>query len=338
MKYAINTNLKGKEEAFKVLALCTSTELPLLIIGTKGTAKTATVTDFAKSVSIDNDDNSTFIIELNEGTKVPQLLGMPNIKKMMIDKEWEMLRPIANSKTIVINEVDKANSGVRNAMLSIMAEKKIFDGGEQVNCDWKTFVATANEIPKGEETSPFFDRFVIKYNMPGINNNEILSFMQDRSYKKVLDLNIPTLAEVHAESIDYNNVKIMLDLIHQQKDVDMSNRSRTKMDILIKAAKLIWEVSEVDAVVKVAELVCPQIVTGLEQKLLPKELSAFNTSYDNYKDDTTHIVKKKIISELESILNKMDENRRISPAQVSACRKKYEDLKLKFNSTIPQMA
>ena len=334
-KVSINTNLKGKEEAFKVLALCTSTELPLLIIGTKGTAKTATVVDFAKSV---DENNTEFIIELNEGTKVPQLLGMPNISKMMIDKQWEMLRPIAHAKTVIINEVDKANSGIRNAMLSIMAEKTIFDGGEKVKCAWETFVATANEIPKGEETSPFFDRFVIKYNMLGINNNEIMAFMQDRSYKKVLDLNIPTLTEVHAESLDYNNVKIMLDLIHQQKDVDMSNRSRTKMDILIKAAKIIWEVSEVDAVVKIAELVCPQIVPGLEKKLLPKELSAFNTSFDNYKDNTTHIVKKKIISELESILNKMDENRKISPSQVASCRKKYEDLKLKFNSTTPQMA
>ena len=333
-KVNINTNLIGKEEAFRVIALCTSTQLPLLVIGTKGTAKTATVTDFAKSI---DEKNTSFIIELNEGTKVPQLLGMPDIKKLMVDKEWQMLRPITSAKTVIINEVDKANSGIRNAMLSIMAEKKIFDGGEQVDCQWETFVATANEIPKGEETTPFFDRFVVKYNMPGINSNEILAFMKDRSYKKVLELNMPTLEEVHAEPIDYDNIKIMLELISNQKDLDMSNRSRTKLDILVKAAKIIWEVSEVDAVVKIAELVAPQIVPGLEQKLLPKELSAFNTSYDNFKDDTSFAIKKQIIKELDAIIIKMEGNRKISPAQVTLCKNKYATLKDKFNASLPVM-
>jgi len=254
-----------------------------------------------------------------------------------VNKTWEMLRPISNSKTVIINEVDKANSGIRNAMLSIMAEKKIFDGGEQVNCNWETFVATANEIPKGEETSPFFDRFVVQYNMPGININERLAFMKDRSYKKVLELNVPTLEEVYQEPLDYENIKIMMELINNQKDINMSDRSQTKLDILVKAAKIIWEISEVDAIVKVATLVAPQIVTGLEQKLLPKELSAFNTAFDNYKDDATFIIKKTVMKDLENILKDMDKNRRITPAQVSLCKSKYDSLKAKFNTNLPVM-
>ena len=128
-----------------------------------------------------------------------------------------------------------------------------------------------------------------------------------------------------------------LDLIQNQKDLDISNRSRTKLDILVKAAKIIWEVSEVDAVVKIAELVAPQIVPGLEQKLLPKELSAFNTSYDNFKDDTSFAIKKQIIKELDAIIIKMEGNRKISPAQVTLCKNKYATLKDKFNASLPVM-
>jgi len=60
-------------------------------------------------------------------------------------KLWPLL---ASSDIVVINEVDKASSNVRNSLLGVMNEKFLFNGKSKIPCNWQLFVATCNEIPK----------------------------------------------------------------------------------------------------------------------------------------------------------------------------------------------
>jgi len=273
MKVTINTDLVGKNDAFSILALATACKMPLLINGEKGTAKTAAVLDFAKSLG----NNDSFIIELSEGTKAPHLLGQPDMKALMVDKDWKMNRPIAKAKTVVINEVDKASSAIRNVLLSIMSEKQIFDGGETTDCQWDTFVATSNEIPKGEEHLPFWDRLVLRYEMPTVSNKELVQFMQDRTKKDVMTINIPTMEEIDATPLNYEYIEKMVDLI-SKSNYSMSNRTLTKLDRLVKAATHVYDMTEEEAVIKIATIVAAPIVGELGKSLLPVEISHFNSA------------------------------------------------------------
>ena len=279
----IQSSLIGKNSAFQMLALATAVKMPLLINGEKGTAKTATVLDFASSMG--NSKEESFIIELSEGTKVSHLLGQPDMKALMVEKDWRMNRPIATAKTVVINEVDKASSGIRNAMLSIMAEKEIFDGGDRVSCNWETFVATSNEIPKGEESLPFWDRLVLRYEMQTVTNADKVKFMKDRSVKNVMTINIPTLEQIYATDCNYEYIEKMLNLIEHHK-LNISDRTKTKLDVLVKAAMIVYEMSEEDAVIKVAQLVATPIVGDLGKSLLPIEISNFKSSLEMFNQAT----------------------------------------------------
>lgn len=310
-KVAIKSNLIGKNEAFKILALSTVCKMPLLINGEKGTAKTATVLDFAASLGYDKDES--FIIELSEGTKVSHLLGQPDMRALMIDKDWKMHRPIAKAKTVIINEVDKASSGIRNAMLSIMAEKEIFDGGERVECNWETFVATSNEIPKGEETLPFWDRLVLRYEMQTVTNADKVRFMKDRSVKDVMTINMPTLEQIYSADCNYEYIEKMLDLIEHHK-LNISDRTKTKLDVLVKAAMIVYEMNEEDSVIKIAELIAAPIVGDLGKSLLPIEISNFKSSLEMFNQATksgangNRVGMLTAYSQLQSALKLIDRN------------------------------
>lgn len=165
----IETSLINKEEVFKMLALAEATGLPCLLIGQPGVAKTKTVVDYAKAW-LNKDGKMTakdfaekiYILETDEGTKASEIKGMPDLGKLFTDNEYSLSTPIADAEIVIINEVDKASSAIRNAMLGVMNEKFLFNGKHKIPCKWKLFIATCNEIPKEEKGSPFWDRFMLK--------------------------------------------------------------------------------------------------------------------------------------------------------------------------------
>ena len=164
---SIETSLINKEEVFKMLALAEATGLPLLLVGEPGVAKTKTIIDYAKAwlnrdgkMTQQDFMNKIYVLETDEGTKASEIKGMPDLERLFTDNKYELNTPIADADIVIINEVDKASSAIRNAMLGVMNEKFLFNGKHKIPCKWKLFVATCNEIPKEERDSPFWDRFM----------------------------------------------------------------------------------------------------------------------------------------------------------------------------------
>lgn len=313
-KYTINSNLIGKEEAFKILALGTSTELPVLLLGEKGTAKTATALQFAQSYLGQLGTNESFVIELSHDTKKSELLGQPDMQSLVQKGEWIMNRPICDAKVVVINEVDKASTSVRNICLSVMSEQEVHDGKYSQKCNWKTFVATANEINKGEEGLPFWDRFAIKYKMPKVTKDELLKFMKsDKKLKPIMEIAIPTKSELESASLDFELIDIFLTLLDEQargkEGINFSDRAKTKLEILVKAAKHIWELGDVDATLKIAELFAPSIVVALGKKMDDPLVTEFKSLEEQFINSSqTAIARNSILVKMKGLLDKIQKN------------------------------
>ncbi len=145
----IETSLINKEEVFKMMALAESTGLPCLLVGEPGVAKTKTVIEYAKAW-LNKDGKMTaqdfaqkiYILETDEGTKASEIKGMPDLGKLFTENKYELAAPIADAEIVIINEVDKASSAIRNAMLGVMNEKFLFNGKHKIPCKWKLFIAT----------------------------------------------------------------------------------------------------------------------------------------------------------------------------------------------------
>jgi len=260
----VKTKMYGKDEIFKVLALGEALKLPVLLLGPPGVGKTQALLDYATAIYGDKEEalQKSFIIELDEGTKTSEVKGRVNMKTLLEDKKYEVEAPIADAEYILLNEVDKCNSGIRNTMLSLMRERTLFFGDKVIPCKWKVLAASCNEIPDDESDSPFWDRFVLTYKVERVGIDGIVNYWKDMTMKDVR-INIPSGREIIGTQIHKSKVETMLNVVYECT----SDRTASYLPTVAKAIKAIYGLEDVEALMKTCEFVCPTKVADLSGKL-----------------------------------------------------------------------
>ena len=265
IKRVVKTKLVGKEELFKVIALGEATKSPILFVGVPGVAKTQTLMDYAAAMS--NYDKKLareqcFVLELDEGTKSSEIKGRVNMEDLLVNKTYKIDAPIAEAKYVLINEVDKGSSAVRNTMLSVMRERALFLGSEIRQCKWDLFAGSCNIIPDDEGENPFWDRFLVKYTVDRVKVSDMYSKVwMNKSYE--FELNIPEAADLDGATLDSEMMKVFAKEIYK----DVSDRTMVAVPRMTKAVKFIWGVGDAEAIMKTCELVCPSKAQALSAKL-----------------------------------------------------------------------
>jgi MoxR-like ATPase len=305
----IDTSLINKEEVFKMLALAESTGLPCLLVGEPGVAKTKTIIEYAKAwlnkdgqMTAQDFANKIYILETDEGTKASEVKGMPDLGKLFTENKYEVAAPIAEAEIVIINEVDKASAGIRNAMLGVMNEKFLFNGKHKIPCKWKLFVATCNEIPKEEKDSPFWDRFMLKMTVNRVSAGELVKYFNKgaRSYKESFKIGVPSKAELDLVEVPVNKLEKYLEVGYHHS----SDRTLTFVPTLTKAVSYIWDISVDKALVKTAQIMISQTAgSELQNKLMSPEVKAVMSKVEMLHSYTTNEQLELAIAEVESLIN-----------------------------------
>jgi MoxR-like ATPase len=305
----IETSLINKEEVFKMLALAEATGLPCLLIGQPGVAKTKTVIDYAKAW-LNKDGNMTakdfaekiYILETDEGTKASEIKGMPDLGRLFTDNTYELSTPIADAEIVIINEVDKASSAIRNAMLGVMNEKFLFNGKHKIPCKWKLFVATCNEIPKEEKNSPFWDRFMLKHTVNRVSAGEMVKYYNKggRDYREKFTIGIPNKAEINEVEIPVTKLEKYMEVGYNHS----SDRTLTFVPTLSKAVSYIWDISVDKALVKTAQIMIDQTAgSELQNRLMSPEVKAVMSKVEMLHSYQTNEQLELAIAEIEGLVN-----------------------------------
>lgn len=305
----IETSLINKEEVFKMMALAESTGLPCLLVGEPGVAKTKTVIEYAKAW-LNKDGKMTaqdfaqkiYILETDEGTKASEIKGMPDLGKLFTENKYELAAPIADAEIVIINEVDKASSAIRNAMLGVMNEKFLFNGKHKIPCKWKLFIATCNEIPKDEQDSPFWDRFMLKMTVNRVSAGELVKYYNKgaRNYREKFTIGVPNSAEIERVEIPVNKLEKYLEVGYQHS----SDRTLTFVPKLTKAVSYIWDISVDKALVKTAQIMIGQSAgSELQNKLMSPEVKAVMSKVEMLQSYTTNEQLELAIADIESLIN-----------------------------------
>jgi MoxR-like ATPase len=305
----IDTSLINKEEVFKMLALAESTGLPCLLVGEPGVAKTKTIIEYAKAwlnkdgkMTAQDFANKIYILETDEGTKASEVKGMPDLGKLFTENRYEVAAPIAEAEIVIINEVDKASAGIRNAMLGVMNEKFLFNGKHKIPCKWKLFVATCNEIPKEESDSPFWDRFMLKMTVNRVSAGELVKYFNKgaRNYKESFKIGVPNRAELDMVEVPVTKLEKYLEVGYQHS----SDRTLTFVPTLTKAVSYIWDISVDKALVKTAQIMISQSAgSELQNKLMSPEVKAVMSKVEMLHSYTTNEQLELAIAEVESLIN-----------------------------------
>lgn len=305
----IETSLINKEEVFKMLALAESTGLPLLLVGEPGVAKTKTIIDYAKAwlnkdgkMTSQDFMNKIYVLETDEGTKASEIKGMPDLEKLFTDNKYELNTPIADADIVIINEVDKASSAIRNAMLGVMNEKFLFNGKHKIPCKWKLFVATCNEIPKDEKDSPFWDRFILKMEVGRVSAGEMSKYYSKgaRDYREKFAIGIPSKAEMSTVEVPAKKLDKYLEVGYTQS----SDRTLTFVPNLAKAVSYVWDISVDKALVKTAQIMIGQTAgSELQNKLMSAEVKAVMSKVEMLHSHSSNEQLELAVAEIESLIN-----------------------------------
>lgn len=306
---SIETSLINKEEVFRMLALAEATGLPLLLVGEPGVAKTKTIIEYAKAW-LNKDGKMTasdfaekiYILETDEGTKASEIKGMPDLGKLFTENKYEVQAAIADADIVIINEVDKAGSAIRNAMLGVMNEKFLFNGKHKIPCKWKLFVATCNEIPKDEVKSPFWDRFMLKMTVNRVSAGEISKYYAKgaRDYRERFSIGVPNQAELDQLEIPVKKLDKYLEVGYQSS----SDRTLTFVPKLTKAVAYVWDISIDKALVKTAQIMISQAAgSELQNKLMSPEVKAVMSKVEMLQSYSTNEQLEAAVTEIEGAIN-----------------------------------
>ena len=306
---SIETSLINKEEVFKMLALAEATGLACLLIGEPGVAKTKTIIEYAKAwlnkdgkMTAEDFANKIYILETDEGTKSSEVKGIPDLQELFTNNNYKLNTPIADAEIVIINEVDKASSAIRNAMLGVMNEKFLFNGKHKVPCKWKLFVATANEIPKEEVGSPFWDRFMLKMTVNRVSAGDMSKYYAKgaRNYKEKFNIGVPNETELGSLEVPTNKLDKYLEVGY----INSSDRTLTFVPKLTKAVSYIWDISIDKALVKTAQIMINQSAgSELQNKLMSPEVKAIMSKVEMLNSHSTNESLELAIAEIESLIN-----------------------------------
>ena len=291
-KRVIKTKLVGKEDVFKILALGEAVQTPVLLLGEPGVGKTQALLDYAAAKYNYNKNlvrEKTFVIELDEGTRTSEIKGRVNMQALLEDKKYEIDAPIADAEFVLINEVDKGTSGVRNTLLSVMREKALFYGDTIKKCKWTTFAGSCNVIPEDELENPFWDRFVLTQKVERVGSDVMKNICDNHNAVQTVELTIPNKEDIKNAQYDKKLFNKFIDLVYP----DVSDRTIYALVDIIKAVKLIYNYDDKEALLNICALVAPKHAASLSSKLetkrennvssliqqLPSVLSSGNSGY-----------------------------------------------------------
>ena len=202
----------GKRNLINVMCWCSVAHLPMLLLGTWGTAKSMLVRQFAAGLGITSKNREVttedeFVRDLkklkdgdesvadrlhrkHEGrhfeylvtrfTTPEELIGTIDVDLLLSHgvflRKTRSLMPRA--EIVFLDEVFKANSSILNVLLSLINERLFYNAGVPWTVNMVMLFGASNEPPQEEELGAFFDRFPIRTLSDPVANDQLEELLQ----------------------------------------------------------------------------------------------------------------------------------------------------------------
>jgi MoxR-like ATPase len=257
----IKTNLISKRSLFRMLALAEATKLPVLFVGPPGVGKSAAIRDYYTAPVVDAEGNVTscdldciFHTQTHVDSRVSDILGGIDKAQFLENKKVTFYSALAEAEVVDIDEIDKAPSGIKNALLSAANEKVVTFGPTKIQCNWKLFVASCNNMSKDPQEAAFWDRFILRWNVNSISITDMITYFKQGGKNAEFDEHVvvPDEFDIQAkiEAIDERMLDAFIDVTYRE----LSNRTMTFVPKIVAAISYIWKCSLRKAFVVAADI------------------------------------------------------------------------------------
>ena len=207
----LNRMIEGKEEIIHLILACTIAQVPMILLGPPGTAKSLLIRQFCTLLGLrphhesihDFDrqlrellqsENATMSLRpgsrplfeylVTRFTTPEEIIGPVNINALLrlslFYREPEGMLPAA--EIAFLDEIFKANSAILNSLLAIINERIYYNGGRVFDVNLVNVFGASNEPPDAEELAALYDRFPIRAVSRPVPDNRVDSLI-DRALR-----------------------------------------------------------------------------------------------------------------------------------------------------------
>jgi len=194
---ALHREMEGRlferREEIEGLLLALLSRQHLLLVGPKGAAKSMMIRMLAHSI----DGARYFERLLTRFTLPDELFGPVSISALKQDRFSRLTRGyLPEAHFAFLDEIWKANSSILNSLLALVNERLFYNDGEVIQCPLETLMGASAELPQDEALSALYDRFLLRYRVDYIAEDDHLLAMMADVRPPALNTRI-TLDEIH---------------------------------------------------------------------------------------------------------------------------------------------
>ena len=156
----------------------------LLLIGPPGTAKSMLAKQLCRRI-----DGSYFEWLLTKFTTPEEIFGPVSLPALEQGRfERVTAHKLPESEVAFLDEVFKANSAILNSLLTILNERRFYQGTQVLEIPLRTLVAASNELPEEEDLAALYDRFLLRFTVGYVE--------RDDHFKALLTLDEPDTGKI----------------------------------------------------------------------------------------------------------------------------------------------
>lgn len=197
---SIRTDLKANFKEREALADGMLTALlsrqHAFVLGPPGTAKSLICETLAQAIG-----GEYFSWLCSKFTTPEELFGPLSMQGLKEDRyERITTHKLPSCQIAFLDEVFKGSSAILNTLLSVMNERKFYNGSKPTAIPLQSIFAASNEIPQGEELAPMYDRFALRYQVDRIlDEGNMRDLLNKAGAVSVTSISLQQLADAQAE-------------------------------------------------------------------------------------------------------------------------------------------
>ncbi|WP_035711149.1 AAA family ATPase [Salibacterium aidingense] len=250
IKHEISQEHMERDDILEALFTSLISGQHCLLIGPPGTGKSALIAEVVSRI----EGMEYFQWLLTRFSTPEELFGPVSLKELeqgVYKRNTENKLPTAH--VAFLDEIFKANSAILNALLTLINERVFYNNGGMEQANLMTMIGASNEYPEEEGLEALFDRFLLRFEIPYIQEDAsfISMLKQEHNSSSRTTITLPELQimgmqcdTIHIPDQVYskmNDIRVEL----QQEGFYPSDR-RFKQSLMVLKAKAMLD--ERDAV------------------------------------------------------------------------------------------